>query len=200
MAHSEEPGEASLPAERGEGAAASGQRRAEFQRRAREQLLFDLAVIDMSLGCFNRAYLVHRAREEIARRSRYGQRLSVLLLEADRRLPGAAEPGPRESLLKEIVAVARLAVRPTDILARWQPAELLVLMPGTGLAGATRFARRLCAAVAAAAPGRAPGTLAASIGIATSLGREEPLELLVQRARSGLVEARARGPGRPGIG
>ena len=74
----------------------SGQRRAEFQRRAREQLLFDLAVIDMSLGCFNRAYLVHRAREEIARRARYGQRLSVLLLEADRRLPGAPTRPARE--------------------------------------------------------------------------------------------------------
>src|SRR6478735_3725611 len=98
MAHSDDRGEPVQPAAGGD-KAASGQRRAEFQRRAREQLLFDLAVIDMSLGCFNRAYLVHRAREEIARRARYGQRLSVLLLEADRRLPGALDSGPRESLL-----------------------------------------------------------------------------------------------------
>ena len=90
MTHSDDRGEPVQPVARGDEAAVSGQRRAEFQRRAREQLLFDLAVIDMSLGCFNRAYLVHRAREEIARRARYGQRLSVLLLEADRRLPGAA--------------------------------------------------------------------------------------------------------------
>jgi diguanylate cyclase (GGDEF)-like protein len=197
MAHSKDGGEASLPAERDDGAVAPANRRGDFHRRAREQLLFDLAVVDISLGCFNRAYLVHRAREEIARRQRYGQRLSVLLLEADRQLPGARDPGTREGLLKEIVAVARLAIRPTDILARWQPGELVLLLPGTGLAGATRFARRLCAAVTEAA---SAGTLAASIGVATSLGRAEPLELLVQRARAGLVEARGGGIGRLGIG
>jgi diguanylate cyclase (GGDEF)-like protein len=200
MAHSEDGGEASLPADRGEGAAATPERRAEFQRRAREQLLFDLATVDLSLGCFNRAYLVHRAREEVARRRRYGQRLSVLLLEADRRLPGACEPEARERLLRAIVAVATPTLRPTDILARWQAAEVLILLPGTGLAGATRMARRLCAALRSSAPDRAVGTLAASVGLATALGRAEPLDLLVQRARAGLMEARAGGLGRLGIG
>lgn len=200
MQHSKDGSESQPPAQRRDGNATSGDRRGEFQRRAREQLLFDLAILDLGLGCFNRAYLVHRAREEIARRSRYGQRLSVLLLEVDRRLRGARDSEQRESMLNEIVAVARLAVRPTDILARWQPAELLLLLPGTGLAGATRFARRLCAAVEAMAPNRADGALAVSVGLATSLGRDEPLELLVQRARGGLVDARTALPGRPGIG
>ena len=115
--------------------------------------------------------------------------------------PAHSSAGPRESLLKEIVAIAQLAVRPTDILGRWQAGELLLLLPGTGLAGATRFARRLCAAVAAAAPGRLSRVgLAASIGVATSLGREEPLELLVQRARSGCSTRAPAARAFPGIG
>src|SRR5262245_35232471 len=92
-------------------------RRAELQRRAHALLLLEVAISDATLGCYNRAYLVHRARDEVARRSRYGQRLSLLLL-ADDGSNGRSEP-----VLKEIVAVARLALRPTDILARWQTAE-----------------------------------------------------------------------------
>ena len=50
-------------------------------------------------------------------------------------------------------------------------------------------------------PGVATGRpLAASIGVATALGRQEGLELLIQRARVGLAEARAAGGGRVGIG
>ena len=171
----------------------SARRRSEFQRRAQATLLLEVAIADVTLGCHNRAYLVHRARDEIARRARYGQRLSLLLLTAD------GEVGPDEDALKAIVAAANLALRPTDTLARWQGGDLVVLLPSTGLAGASRLARRLCTHVAASglATGRA---LAASIGVATALGRQEGLELLIQRARVGLAEARAAGGGRVGIG
>ncbi|MFL5336711.1 MAG: GGDEF domain-containing protein [Geminicoccaceae bacterium] len=170
-------------------------RRADFRRRAQELLLLEVAIADPVLGCHNRAYLVHRARDEIARRQRYGQRLSLLLVEADRPIRG-----PEEGALKGIASIARLTVRPTDIVARWHAGEFVLLLPCTALAGATRLARRLCAAVAAAQLPAAGGDLTASIGVATSLGRRELLELLVQRARSGLAEARAAGGGRVGIG
>jgi diguanylate cyclase (GGDEF)-like protein len=172
---------------------ALSRRRTEFQRRAQASLLLEVAISDPMLGCYKRVYLALRAREEVARRVRYGQRLSLLLLAAD----GGAEP--EELRLKAIVAAANLALRPTDILARWQSGELVVLLPGTGLSGASRLARLLCAHVAAS--GLAVGSpLAASIGIATALGRQEGLELLIQRARSGLGEARLAGGGRVGIG
>lgn len=168
-------------------------RRSEFQRRAQATLLLEVAIADVTLGCHNRAYLVHRARDEIARRARYGLRLSLLLLAAD------GSPGPDEEALKAIVAAANLALRPSDTLARWQRGDLVVLLPCTGLSGASRLARRLCAHVAAtaAATGR---PLAVSIGIATALGRQEGLELLIQRARVGLAEAQAAGGGRVGVG
>ena len=176
-----------------DGDLSSARRRSEFQRRAQATLLLEVAIADVTLGCHNRAYLVHRARDEIARRSRYGQRLSLLLLTAD------GEVGPDEDALKAIVAAANLALRPTDTLARWQGSDLVVLLPSTGLAGASRLARRLCTHVAAS--GLATGrTLAASIGVATALGRQEGLELLIQRARVGLAEARAARGGRVGIG
>ena len=129
----------------------SARRRSEFQRRAQATLLLEVAIADVTLGCHNRAYLVHRARDEIARRARYGQRLSLLLLTAD------GEVGPDEDALKAIVAAANLALRPTDTLARWQGSDLVVLLPSTGLAGASRLARRLCTHVAASGTGNGPG-------------------------------------------
>jgi diguanylate cyclase (GGDEF)-like protein len=168
-------------------------RRGELLRRAQAQLLLEVAIADATLGCHNRAYLVHRGRDEVARRVRYGQRLSVLLLAAD------GGPGRGEAVLKEIVAAARLTLRPTDTLARWQAGELVVLLPATGLAGASRLARRLGTALAAAGE-RAGFPVAASIGVATALGRHEGLELLIQRARAGLEEARAAGGQRFGVG
>jgi diguanylate cyclase (GGDEF)-like protein len=170
----------------------SPSRRSELQRRAHALLLLEVAISDASLGCHNRAYLVHRARDEVARRSRYGQRLSLLLL-ADDGTSGRSEP-----VLKEIVAVARLALRPTDMLARWQSGEFVILLPSTGLAGATRLARRLGGLLASSAE-RTGMPITARIGLATALGRQEGLELLIQRARCGLDEARAAG-GPLGIG
>ena len=141
-------------------------RRSEFQRRAQATLLLEVAIADVTLGCHNRAYLVHRARDEIARRARYGHRLSLLLLAAD------GSPGPDEEALKAIVAAANLALRPSDTLARWQRGDLVVLLPCTGLVGCEP---------ARPAPVRPCGgdrrghgrPLAASIGIATALGRQE---------------------------
>src|SRR5688572_20241880 len=53
------------------------------KRGALQQLLLEVAISDPKLGCFNRAYFVHRARGEIARRARYGERLSLLMIEPD---------------------------------------------------------------------------------------------------------------------
>ena len=167
-------------------------RRGELRHRAQALLLLETAIADAALGCHNRAYLVHRARDEVARRSRYGQRLSLLLLGAD------AAGGWPEQALQAVVAAVRLALRPNDVLARWQGGELVVLLPCTGLAGATRLARRLGALLAAEAT-RTGLAVGGRLGVATALGRQEGLELLIQRARSGLNEARA-GSSAVGIG
>ena len=78
----------------------------------------------------------------------------------------------------------------------------MVLLPCTGLAGATKLARRLVAAVRRdeSAPGGVGPAISVSVGVATWLGREETLETLVRRARAGLLEAQERGRSGVGIG
>lgn len=164
-----------------------------LQRPAVQSLLLQAATHDRETGCLTTAYLAQRAAEEIARRQRYGGRLSLLLAAADEPQDGAAEGGATLARLAERV---RSRLRATDLVGRWGSAEIVVLLPGTGLAGASRLARRILSC----APGEPPERpLLVSIGVATWLGAAETLGLMVERARSGLVEARARGGGRVGV-
>jgi diguanylate cyclase (GGDEF)-like protein len=173
------------------------------KRGALQQLLLEVAISDPKLNCFNRAYFVHRARGEIARRARYGARLSLLLVEPDHPEGSRHPVEEAEAALPHVANLLRGSLRPSDILARWRGNGLVVLLPCTGLAGATRLARRLAAAARRDVPtpgGVGPAAVSVSVGIATWLGREETLETLVRRARAGLLEAQERGRGGVGIG
>ncbi len=161
-----------------------------LQLPAVQSLLLQAAIVDRDTGCFTGAYLAQRAAEEIARRQRYGGRLSLLLAAADE--PAAAEGPPP---VVRVAARVRSRLRATDLVGRWETDEIVVLLPGTGLAGAARLGRRILKP----SPDDTPETsVALSIGIATWLGAE-PLSVLLDRARSGLEDARARGGGRVGV-
>jgi diguanylate cyclase (GGDEF)-like protein len=199
MAQRTDDGGQAPPGERGSGERAST---AAAKRGALQQLLLEVAISDPKLNCFNRAYFVHRARGEIARRSRYGARLSLLLIEPDHP-EGSRQPAEEaEAALPHVANLLRASLRPSDILGRWRGNGLVALLPSTGLAGATKLARRLAAVVRrdVPAPGGEDVPASVSIGIATWLGREETLETLVRRARAGLLEAQERGRGEVGIG
>jgi|GEM_PF-6379788 len=165
-----------------------------LQRPVVQSLLLQAATHDRETGCLTEAYLAQRAAEEILRRQRYGGRLSLLLVGPDEYAERPAEgPAPLVRLANRL----RARLRATDLVGRWGEQELVVLLPGTGLAGATRLGRRIVASV----PSEEVGPpLLVSVGVATWLGAAETLGLVVERARRGLVEARARGGGRVGVG
>ncbi len=164
-----------------------------LQRPLVQSLLLQAATRDRETGCLTAAYLAQRAGEEIARRQRYGGRLSLLLAAVDE---ASEASGEAPSAVVRLAARIRARVRATDLVGRWESQEILVVLPGTGLAGATRLARRILVP----GPGEPPvPPLVPSIGVATWLGAAEDLTLVVERARSGLVEARARGGGCVGV-
>jgi diguanylate cyclase (GGDEF)-like protein len=167
-----------------------------LQRPVVQSLLLHAATHDRETGCLTAAYLAQRAAEEIARRQRYGGRLSLLLVAPDE--PREALPDGSSPVVR-LAARVRARLRSTDLVGRWESEEIVVLLPGTGLAGASRLARRI---LASGPPGNEPGAGApvlASIGVATWLGAAETLGTLIDRARAGLAEARARGGGCVGV-
>lgn len=167
-------------------------------RVAVQAVMLRAATIDIALGCYTSVYFAQRAREEIERRQRYGERLSVLLIAPD------AQDGkaPDDASLRRVVDATKPALRSTDLIGRWDADELAILLPSTGLAGATRLARRIVERLQEGTnTGPTPTTLTpvapvpVSIGIATWLGPAEALGTLLERARGGLADARARGGG-----
>ncbi|MCS7267153.1 MAG: diguanylate cyclase [Geminicoccaceae bacterium] len=154
-----------------------------------QALLLRSATRDLETGCLKDVYFAERASEEIARRRRYGGRLSLLLVAAD---GPNGETDARPETVVRLAGLLKSRIRSTDLLGRWETGELLVLLPNTGLSGAARLARRMLLGGSLATEPEA--SVSMSIGIATWLG-DESLGTLVERARAGLREARARGGG-----
>ncbi len=161
-----------------------------------QSLLLRSATRDLETGCLKDCYFAERAAEEIARRKRYGGRLSLLLVAPE---PPASTEEEAKKQLAELARLLLARVRSTDLVGRWEKEELLVLLPNTGLAGAVRLARRILLTAATTAENEAARKPSLSIGVATWLGAEEGLATLLARARAGLAEARARGGGCFGV-
>jgi diguanylate cyclase (GGDEF)-like protein len=100
---------------------------------------------DLLTGILNRRALQQVAEEEIARSLRYGQPLSLLLLDLDRfkSLNDRFGHDMGDRALQLSASSFRDSLRSSDRVARWGGEEFLVLLPSTGLAEASLLAQRL---------------------------------------------------------
>lgn len=107
------------------------------------------ATVDSLTGLFVRDHFFKRLDEEHRRVSRYGGGFSLLMLDLD----GFKEINDRsghlagDRYLKSISTVIRGELRSADIACRYGGDEFSVLLPETGIAGATAIAERIRAAV-----------------------------------------------------
>ena len=170
--------------------AALGKADSVLDRAAVQAVLLRAATVDRESDCLTSIYFAHRARDEISRRQRYGGRLSLLLIVPDRAME-ALEPTAAE--LRRIGAIAKQKLRTTDLIGRWDDNEVAILLTQTGLAGTTRLAKRIAAAVAAEPTPEGQLPLPVSVGVAPWLGRVGTLGTLLERARGGVAEAQSRG-------
>lgn len=100
---------------------------------------------DLLTGILNRRALQQVAEEEVARSLRYGQPLSLLLLDLDRfkSLNDRFGHDMGDRALQLSASSFRDSLRSSDRVARWGGEEFLVLLPSTGLAEASLLAQRL---------------------------------------------------------
>ncbi len=96
------------------------------------------SLTDRLTGAWNRRYLDQSMVGELARSRRYRQPLSAAMLDIDhfKAVNDTFGHATGDSVLKELVAVARGCVRAADVLARWGGEEFLVLMPFTAYGAA----------------------------------------------------------------
>jgi diguanylate cyclase (GGDEF)-like protein len=156
---------------------------------------------DSLTGLPNRRRLDEEVRRQLAFTERYGAQMAVLMVDLD----GIAEINARHGSVAAdefLLATAEALVtelRMTDIVARTEQDEFVVLLPQTDEEAARIVAGKLIRALRAVKRGRPGGELielpSPSIGLALSRteGAEDDAAGLLERARRALVAAKESG-------
>jgi diguanylate cyclase (GGDEF)-like protein/PAS domain S-box-containing protein len=154
------------------------------------------ALHDPLTGLANRTLLRDRLDQALARSAREDLPTGVLFIDLDdfKAVNDRYGHAAGDTVLAELAARLRHAVRPADTVARLGGDEFIVVCEHVDCEAATALGRRLEEAIRTPlALGRAEHRLSASIGIA--LGREDPDGLLAS-ADAAVYRAKAAGRGR----
>jgi diguanylate cyclase (GGDEF)-like protein len=177
----------------------------EMQRKLEEQ-----SVTDALTGLKNRRFFDERLHEEFRRAQRYGDHLSLIMVDLDHFKQvndRYGHPGG-DAVLREAAALIRASIRDPDICARYGGEEFAVILPRTHLSGALAVAERVwrelgskeyaipagAPAVASADCGAAATRVTASVGIAFYPSKDiTSSDLLLRYADQALYEAKKAG-------
>lgn len=157
------------------------------ERKAHEQDLFYQATHDLLTGLPNRRVIETDLPRVVSRTEREVDS-AVLVLDLDRfkSVNDAHGHGAGDKVLVELGILLRKLMRGGDLLTRLGGDEFAVLLEDIDLAGAERFARRLCETVAGHAfiPEMGDTRLSLSIGLAFIRRHEIPAEILTRADRA----------------
>jgi two-component system cell cycle response regulator len=159
-----------------------------------------LATTDALTGLMNRRASTGGLEIEIARSSRYGHPLSLLLLDVDhfKVINDRRGHSAGDAVLSSLGRLLSGLRRKSDIVARWGGEEFVVALTSTDLEGARVLAERLRSSIEELAivdAGGAPIPITASVGV-TSFAVGETLESLVDRADRAMYAAKTAGRNR----
>lgn len=109
-----------------------------------------LARRDTLTGLPNRRSAEEQLAQALARQRRSGSPLCVALLDIDRfkAVNDTHGHGAGDAVLRAVAQTLAVALRQSDVVARWGGEEFLLLMPDTGLAGAQTVCEKLRSVVA----------------------------------------------------
>jgi diguanylate cyclase (GGDEF)-like protein len=160
------------------------------------------AETDPLTGLANRRVFLEAIQRNCARATRYGEPLTLALIDVDR-FKSVNDMLGHTVGDNVLLAVADRLIdckRSADLLSRYGGDEFALLLPQTGSKKAQEVAERLCHAVADSiveAGGEEPISVSLSIGLATlEPGQEPDWNALLKRADKALYEAKAQGRNR----
>lgn len=162
-----------------------------------EQELKKLSVTDELTGAGNRLACNQTIEKEINRARRYGAVFSVILYDLDffKKINDTFGHDIGDSVLIEVTAVVRAALRDSDVLCRYGGEEFLVILPQTPIAEAMQTAERLRSAVESLSKEQVPVPLTSSFGVA-ELTRWDTGFTLLKRVDRALYQAKELGRNR----
>lgn len=150
------------------------------------------ALHDPLTGLSNRRFLEIQLEKLAETAKRYGNRLSVIMLDIDhfKRYNDTRGHVEGDRLLAKIAAILSREMRSADYLFRYGGEEFLVILPESDLAMACAVAERLREAV------EAEGEVTISLGVATYRTTMQDKESLVREADAALYRAKENGRNR----
>ena len=162
-------------------------------------------ISDPLTGAFNRRYLDRRLCEEVTRARRYGQSLSVLLLDIDhfKKVNDRYGHQAGDQILTSFVELVGRHLREPDILSRYGGEEFMVIASQTDHEGAVELAERLRTILESnrfdlggVQSGTVEVSLTCSIGVASVDEELDRAEKLVRSADENLYRAKHDGRNR----
>ena len=169
-----------------------------FARAVRAPDLYDQAVIEPLTGLYTKRHFINRLTEATGASRRYGEPLSLILMDIDsfKLINGSYGPATGDRVLKTLAALVQENIREVDSSYRYGPDEFAMILPDTDADRAAVLAERLRRAV------RGSRTLAAdggailssvSIGVAEFDEDMRGIGTLLARAEEALYAAKAAG-------
>jgi diguanylate cyclase (GGDEF)-like protein len=163
------------------------------------QQTLELSFTDSLTGVPNRRQLFLRLENELSRSLRFGDPISLLMIDLDlfKLINDAHGHTVGDGVLRGVALALRRSIRKIDIVARYGGEEFCVVLPRVGKPEALEVAEKLRRAVASASmpgpDGHAPLSVTISVGVATLGIDAEDVAGLIEKADSALYEAKRLG-------
>lgn len=155
--------------------------------------LDQLARTDELTGAWNRRRFEETVATEMDRLRRYGQRLSLMILDVDhfKKINDLYGHSIGDQVLIDLSNTIRSSLRGSDSLTRWGGEEFVILCPNTTTETVSKLAERLRKEIASV-KFREVGNITLSFGVA-ECGAEETWEQWLRRADKALYLAKSGG-------
>lgn len=159
----------------------------------------EMSYTDPLTGVPNRRQLFARLEQEWTRSLRFGDELSVLMIDLDlfKAVNDAFGHQVGDSVLRGVAMVLRRNVRKVDTVARYGGEEFCVVLPRVAKAEAVEVAEKLRRAVAAAplpgSPGQPPLRITISVGVSSYGTDASEVAGLIDKADQALYAAKRGG-------
>ena len=163
------------------------------------QQTLELSNSDPLTGIPNRRQLFSRLEQEMSRSLRFGDELSILMIDVDlfKQINDSYGHTVGDSVLRGVALALQRNLRKVDMVARYGGEEFVAVLPRITRAEAVEVAEKLRAAVASTPLAQAPGgqqlSVTISVGVAAFGQDATDVSTLIEKADAALYEAKRAG-------